>query len=75
MLQLLTLLVMVDVLICRPPASRVPWSYVGTVHLVDLFERQAFGLGDKEVDVKVADDKHAEEDEKNPWADAGRRVK
>ncbi len=59
----------VDVLLARAPPWRVPRLHSRPVHLVDLLQAEALGLGDKEVDVDEAEDEHAEEDEQDKRPD------
>ena len=72
-MQLLALLVVMQVLISRSPAGRLPWTDASAVHLVDLLEGETLSLGDEEVDVDEAEDEHAEEDEQDPGANAYER--
>ena len=62
MVQFLPPFMVVQMLVGRPPPSRLPRPDVGAVHLIDFLETESFCLGYEEVGVDEADEEHAKED-------------
>lgn len=58
----------------RRPARRAPWLDVCAVHLINLFQAEAFRFGDEEVYVEPTKGQHPEEDQENEGTDTDRKL-